>query len=90
MSGPVTLLESQTEAVVNSAPGMVPLLRAITAMITKITMNTTSMARKMRLSSLSEEIPRRFTTVLMATKIRAQIQRADPGKIPIIDSAANT
>jgi hypothetical protein len=90
MSGPLTLAESQSGAVFISAPGMVPLFSAVTAMMTKITMKTTSMARKTRFISLIDVMPSRLMTVLIATKISAHIQRGDSGKMPTIDSAANT
>ena len=60
------------------------------AMTTKITTKMSSIARKMRFIRLIELMPARFTTVLMATKISAHSQRGESGKMPTIDSAANT
>src|SRR6218665_635117 len=89
-SGPVILAGSQTGCVVTSAPGIVPAVSAVTEIMTKMTTNTSLIVKNTRFISLSEVMPARFTTVLIATKMSAQIQRGVPGNIPTMDSAAKT
>jgi len=63
---------------------------ARTAMTTKITTKTSSIARNTRLAIFSESTPSRLITVLTTTNTRAHSHRGVPGNSPIIDSAANT
>jgi hypothetical protein len=86
----VTVLGFQIGSVLQPTSGREPPLIACTAMTTKITTNTNSMARKTRLAIFSESMPARLMMVLTTTKTIAQSHRGVPGNSPIIDSAAKT
>ncbi|MDF2825391.1 MAG: hypothetical protein K0R68_2799 [Mycobacterium sp.] len=63
---------------------------ARTAITTKITTNTNSIARNTRLAHFSDSMPSRLMIVLTTTNTMAHSQRGVSGNSPIIDSAANT
>ena len=90
MSGPLIRSEFQIGSVEKLASGIVPPVNAVTAMTTKMITKISSIAKKMRLISFIDPIPRRLIVVLIATKMTAHNQRGVSGKMPTIDSAANT
>jgi hypothetical protein len=88
--GAVTVFESQIGSVLQPTLGRLSPLIARTAITTKMTTNTNSMARNTRLAIFSEPIPARLMIVLTTTNTMAHNHRGVPGNSPIIDSAANT
>ena len=90
MSGALTVSGFQIGEVLQPTLGSESPLMARTAMITKITTNTNSMAKNTRLAIFSESTPSRLITVLTTTNTIAHSHRGVPGNRPIIDSAANT
>src|SRR5882757_10824649 len=90
MSGALTSSEFQIGVVLQPTLGSESPLMARTAMTTKITTNTNSMAKNTRLAIFSESTPSRLITVLTMTNTMAHTHRGVPGNRPTIDSAANT
>ena len=88
--GALTVFGSQIGVVLQPTLGSDWPLMARTAMTTKITTKTSSIARKTRLAIFSEPMPARLMMVLTTTNTMAHNQRGVPGNKPIIDSAANT
>src|SRR4051812_4392232 len=87
MRGALTTSEFQIGVVLQPTLGRLWPLMARTAMITKMTTKTNSIAKKTRLAIFSESMPSRLMTVLTTTNTIAHIQRGVPGNRPIIDSA---
>ena len=90
ISGALTGSGFQIGVVLQPTLGSESPLMARTAMTTKITTKTSSIARNTRLAIFSESTPSRLITVLTTTNTIAHSQRGVPGNSPIIDSAANT
>ena len=88
--GAVTELESQMGRVLQPTLGRDCPLMARTAMTTKTTTKTSSMARNTRLAIFSRLIPARLMIVLTTTNTIAHTHRGLPGNSPTIDSAAKT
>src|ERR1700682_467480 len=90
MSGALTVSEFQIGVVLQPMLGSESPLMARTAMTTKITTKTNSMAKKTRFAIFSESTPSRLITVLTTTNAIAHTQRGALGNRPIMDSAAST
>src|SRR4029077_14946715 len=90
INGALTTSGFQIGVVLQPTLGSESPLMARTAMTTKMTRKTNSMARNTRLAIFSESMPSRLITVLTMTNTIAHNHRGVPGNNPIIDSAANT
>jgi hypothetical protein len=90
INGALTVSGFQIGVVAQCTSGSESPLMARTAMTTKSTTKTNSMARNTRLAIFSESTPSKLITVLTTTNTIAHIHRSVPGNKPIIDSAANT